>query len=569
MTAAQNPKDVVYVDVDDEITAIIEKVRDSSGKIVALVLPKRAAVFQSIVNMRLLKRTADAAKKHIVLVTSEPGLLPLAGAVGIHVAKTAQSKPVIPPAPQTSDAPVTVNEIEVEDASGNNEDYLDPNASIGELAGLPLRDQEETIEVDNEEPDDIAAAAAATETIRPAKKPFNRKLKVPNFDKFRTRLFLGVGLLILLIIGWYAAFYVMPRAKITIKTDTVSVTSNLNITASPSAETVDAEDSIVPGLVKELTKSDSQKVQATGQKDVGTKAKGSVELALTDCSQPEVTIPSGTGVSSNNLTFITQTSVTLISTIKGGKCSNDADARDTVAVVAQNAGDQYNLSARSYAVAGFSNVSASGTAMSGGTSQIVKIVTQQDIDSVKQKIQDANSKTAAEELNKQLKAEGYTPLSDTIRSSEPLVTSNPAVNQEATEATVSVVTKYTMVGAQEEGIKQLVEADIKKKIDTSKQTILDNGIEKAVIRINDKKDNGQTTFNIQVAAAAGVQQDSAEAIKKAVAGKKRGETQNIIKGRPGIKEVSVKYSPFWVYKTPNNPGKIDITFQQSDGATSQ
>ena len=35
-------KDTIYVDVDDEITSIIDKVENSSEKVVALVLPKRA-----------------------------------------------------------------------------------------------------------------------------------------------------------------------------------------------------------------------------------------------------------------------------------------------------------------------------------------------------------------------------------------------------------------------------------------------------------------------------------------------------------------------------------------------
>src|SRR5579863_116795 len=93
---SSNGKDVIYVDVDDEITGIIDKVASSNEKIVALVLPKRATVFQSIVNMKLLKRRADTAKKSIVLITSESGLMPLAGSVGVYVAKTLQSKPEIP-----------------------------------------------------------------------------------------------------------------------------------------------------------------------------------------------------------------------------------------------------------------------------------------------------------------------------------------------------------------------------------------------------------------------------------------------------------------------------------------
>ena len=38
-------KDTIYIDIDDEITGIIDKVRGSSSKVTALVLPKRAGVF--------------------------------------------------------------------------------------------------------------------------------------------------------------------------------------------------------------------------------------------------------------------------------------------------------------------------------------------------------------------------------------------------------------------------------------------------------------------------------------------------------------------------------------------
>src|SRR3954469_19623116 len=92
-------KDTIYIDVDDEITSIIDKVETSSSKVVALVLPKRAASLQSIVNMKLLKRSADTADKNVVLITSEQALIPLAGAAGLHVAKNLQSKPEVPDSP--------------------------------------------------------------------------------------------------------------------------------------------------------------------------------------------------------------------------------------------------------------------------------------------------------------------------------------------------------------------------------------------------------------------------------------------------------------------------------------
>ncbi|HET6925033.1 MAG TPA: hypothetical protein VFH39_04345, partial [Candidatus Saccharimonadales bacterium] len=112
-------KETIYVDVDDEITTIIDKVQGAKGKVVALVLPKRATVLQSIVNMKLLKRTADDAGKNLVLVTSEAGLMPLAGSVGLFVAGTPTSKPVVPPAPfAPTDEPEDIDEpLQITDGS--------------------------------------------------------------------------------------------------------------------------------------------------------------------------------------------------------------------------------------------------------------------------------------------------------------------------------------------------------------------------------------------------------------------------------------------------------------------
>src|SRR3954463_13342267 len=107
---AMNQKDTIYIDFDDEITAIIDKVTSSKERIVALVLPKRAAVLQSIVNMKLLKRSAENEKKHVVLITTESGLLPLAGAVGMHVAPSLQSRPAVPASPDGTVDPDAVDE---------------------------------------------------------------------------------------------------------------------------------------------------------------------------------------------------------------------------------------------------------------------------------------------------------------------------------------------------------------------------------------------------------------------------------------------------------------------------
>lgn len=559
-----NGKDVIYIDVDDDITAIIEKVQNSAGKIAALVLPKRATVMQSVVNMKLLKRTASEAKKNIVLITSEASLLPLAGNVGLHVATSLQSRPEIPSAPLLADAPVSVDEPE----NAEFDTLVDRSQPVGELSRAPIATDDDAIEIDNDE-EELASEDVPLDGKPRKQKDKNKpdkKLKIPNFNTFRTRLMIGVVLLIVLVVGWIFAAIVLPKATIVIKTNNVTVATNLALTASTSVKTTDTSQLIVPAEQKQAKKTDTQKVTATGQKDEGTKATGTVTLTLTDCSQPSVTIPQGTTITTTGFTFVTQDSAMLLSTVKGGKCQNDSDASKSVAVVAQEAGDKYNLSARSYSVTGLSNVSAAGSAMTGGVSKIVTVVSQADVDGAKQKVLDAAGPTAKQDIANQLKADGFYALADTFAAGNPLVTASPNVGDPASDVTVNVTVTYTMIGAKEDGLKQLLEAAINKQIDTQKQKVLDNGLSKAQVSVTDNK-NDQVKFTLQTTALAGVQQDVNE-IKKTIAGKKRGEVQDIILARPGVKDVTVSYSPAWVYSTPKSTKKITITFQQNNGSTS-
>src|SRR5258708_5506489 len=242
---AASDKDTIYIDIDDEITGIIDKVKGSSGKVVALVLPKRAAVFQSIVNMKLLKRAADASKKHLVLITSEAGLLPLAGAAGVHVAKTLTSKPEIPVGPDMEPDSEEAVEEEADDAEATP----DTSQTLGQLAGpAAAADGVETLVLDDEdlppEADDETPAPKSKDFTPPGKK--DKKMKIPDFDRFRLLLIGGVALLILLIFGFVFANNILPKATISIKTDATSVSTNQNLNLSTTAKALSTQDNTIP-----------------------------------------------------------------------------------------------------------------------------------------------------------------------------------------------------------------------------------------------------------------------------------------------------------------------------------
>ena len=552
---AEASKETIYIDIDDEITTIIEKLRTSKHKIVALVLPKRAAVLQSIVNMKLLKRAAAQNKKSIVLITSEAGLLPLAGSVGLHVAKTLTSKPAIPALPKHAEPDIDVDDTE---AVESDEPELDTAQPVGELAGIP--DDEEPIDVDASEPEQ-------SEEEKTTKGIKDKKLKIPNFEKFRVRLILAGVALIALIIGWYVAFFVMPTASVAIKTDNQSVTVDMPFIASVSAKTLDQAKAIVPATNKESKKTDTEKVQATGKKDVGDQASGSVTLSLKDCSKDAVTIPAGTGVSSNGLTFVTQENVMLNSVKIGSVCKNDSFpsfSSGKVTVKAQTGGDNYNLSERDYAVTGFSNIGAHGTSMTGGTSKLVTIVSQDDVNNAKNKLADRSKDAAKKELTDGSKADNLFSLTETFSGSDPVITTSPNVGDESSDVSVTSVTTYSMLAVKRDDLKTLVVTLANKQIDTSKQAISNDGLDQGVFRLNDKGDGKTQKLNVQTSAETGTHIDQ-DALKKQLTGKKSGDIQQLVQAYPGVKEVTVHFSPFWVDKAPSKTTKITVTIEQVKG----
>ena len=60
-----------YIDVDEEISSVIDRLNKSMSIESYFVVPKRALFFQSIVNLKILKREADKVGKIVVIVTQD------------------------------------------------------------------------------------------------------------------------------------------------------------------------------------------------------------------------------------------------------------------------------------------------------------------------------------------------------------------------------------------------------------------------------------------------------------------------------------------------------------------
>jgi hypothetical protein len=557
-------KDVIYVDVDDEITSIIDKIENSEQKVVALVLPKRAASLQSIVNMKLLARSAKSADKNPVLITSEAALMPLAGAAGIHVAKNLQSKPEIPDAPAAAAAPSRHEASETEEVPAD-EDYdeeelpkkIDYDSTVGALAAVHEADNPETIDLDDED-------EPAAEKPKAAKTPKNKGLKVPNFDRFRMMLGLGALGVVALIVFLILAIKVMPKATITLKTSSEPVSADFNLQASTGAQSLDSQKGVIPAKMETSDQTGSQQVTATGQQNNGDKATGSATFTAGSCG-PDVPgdVPAGTGISSGGVTFITQENASFGAHISGGHCVFQSDATN---ISAQSAGAKYNVSDATFSVAGRSGVSGSGSA-SGGTDNIVMVLTQQDVDGAKQKLTSGTSGDQfTKEFTKKLQDQGEYVFSSTMKAGDANITANPAVGQPASTANVSIKVTYTVLTVKKSDLSQAIQDKLASQIDKSKQKLNGNFLNDADITVQSQSASG---------AGLSVREDTTAvpiidiaSVKKQVEGKKSGDIKAAIGSWPGVKEVDVKLSPFWVSKAPGKDSKIKVVLQEVKASAS-
>jgi hypothetical protein len=585
-----NQKDVIYIDAEDEITTIIDKVKSSSSKLVALVMPKRSSVLQSTVNMKLLKRAADSSKKQMVLITGESSLLPLAGEIGLPVAKTLQSKPEIPVIDKAAEH--EFDELLKIEEPGNEKDF-DPKAAadkpVGELAEpdekntakkpakpeltprpIPLASPnqiDDSIELDND-----SDKSDEEEDNKTDKKPKNKKLRVPDFNKFRWRMVLAILLIIVLIVGWILANSVLPKAKIIVYTNTSAVNVSLPLNLSTTASSVNSAQLIVPALVQTTPKTESATVPTTGQQNEGNSAAGTITLTGHNCNvsslpiPPPPNVPSGWAItSSDGQTFITQQVTTFPINGKLNKssgCYDFASTSNSTPVTAQSPGSSYNIGpSSSWTVSGRSDVSGVSSApMSGGTDNIVQTVSQADINSATQKLVTVDAASVKSSLKTALTSAGSYPIPSTFSASTPTTATSANAGAQANTVTVTQTTSFTMLGVQKSALNELIDNAVNQQINTSTQAIFNDGLTSATYTASNQSG---TAAQVNLATTATVGPNlSVSKLKSQVAGKKTGDVQNLLSGYTGVTKVTVHYSPFWVSSTPKKLSKITILFEK-------
>ncbi|MES2876328.1 MAG: baseplate J/gp47 family protein [Patescibacteria group bacterium] len=540
-------KDVIYIDVEDDITAIISKVKASKEKIVALVPPKRIGVLQSAVNLRLLARSAEQSSKRLVVITSNHALMSLAATASLPVAKNLQSKPEL--------APIAALDID------DGDDVIDGN-------DLPIGDHARQSEDSSAKALAAAPVISAAQLAQPPKpgeavKPRAKSgAKVPNFNTFRKKLVVGIiaGLLLIAFLVWAIIF--APRATIVVSAKTSDSSINSKVTVGDKLTTDLARNSI---KATKVSKSEKKTIDfgASGSKNAGEKATGTVRLSQQ--SQSSTSVPAGTELSTDGgLTFTTTGSVVVPASTFGAGCFPTAcPGVATVSVSAPEGGAKYNaaLGGLSGAPSGVSANLQNPT--SGGTDKIVKVVTAEDVEKAKEALSESIPKEVESQMTSQLKNAKAIKGSYRVDYTEVKATPDVGAESESGNAVLAATIVHSLYGLSDAELKKYLDAYLKKQLSGNEnQRVYENGSPKAEFQdVTNNADGAELT--LIATAKVGPRLDEND-IKQQSVGRKTGEIQESLQSIQNIQDVEVKYFPFWVSSVPNDEKKVNVQFKVDD-----
>ena len=583
-------KDVVYIEPEEDITDIISKIEGSKSKIVALVPPKKAGVFRSIVNIKLIAKTAANNEKTVVLVTTDSSIIKLAAATKMPVTKDLKSAPKVPePEDEIEDSEVvdvddeakdSDDEAEAKDSDDTKEvdekeediddadDSDDSDDSDGE-SEEKNRDDDKDEEIDDEIKD------GKKEAKNPQKKPEKKVGKLANSNNpvlkwigthKKADIAIGAGLVVfILVMIWM--FVIAPAVTITLNLETITGNFSENVSFTDKL----TDEKVTEGKFyieeKKIENKAEIEFEATGKKNVGEKASGNVVVYAYLKDSGSISIKAGTIFTYNSkLKFASTEDATLAWDGKdSSKCDNKNNATSLIKsgcqisarikVQATEPGAGYNVAAAGSGWTTSAQVAVySDAAMTGGSDKEVTVVQQSDIDAALKEISSTNEHTGKEELTTMIPDNQF-PIDSSFKLTTADPVSTPEVGKEVedgkkakltvtTTATVFVIDKTKL----EEFIIEKAKLENGYKIYEMKDPFVENFMQTEDGYVGKLK----TSY---VAGSTVTENDVVNTVKgKGIGTAKR----DLSDGFDGIKSIDISTSVPWVTSVPGNPEKITV-----------
>ena len=527
-------EEILYLEPDEEITSVIDKMKQAKSKRLALVVPREATILQSVVNLKLLLREAANSGKEIALVTADKIGRNLAAQVGLVVYDSIKDRrpQFLPPAP----TPGAEEVIEIDMAEEKKEEEPRPK-------GVQIHHFQKE-------------KSKATEA-----KPWTGSKVTASINWSKTRKIVWPMLAVVVFLLLVAAFLTLPKVsiKVQVKSENFTKSQGLQISAE---EPTNLDQNIFAGNLIDLTREKEEKFIATGKKNLGGKAEGTLTLYNYWDSSAQG-LEKGSKFSSSSKTFVSKNSVTIPGTsIRGG---NIVPGTATVEIEAENPGEEYNVKAGRFTIVGLPAAQQEkiyGQAskdLSGGFSKEVTVVSGEDFDRAKDKLTKAVEENLHQELEE--KAQGMEVLDKAIQMETVEVESSTEAEAEANEFTFKAKVRLRVMVFERALFDKFVINCLEKQVPYDKMITLGPNDSIMPAEIEPKYDQGRLNLKVEVTAKISSRVDR-EKIKKDLVGKGKTAAEEYLDNLAGAAGFQINFSPsFWLKRIPNYPRSLKVELE--------
>ena len=570
-------KDVIYIESEDDITDIITKIEKSKEKIVALVPPKKAGVFRSIVNIKLITKAGANAEKAVVLVTTDPSIIKLAAVTKLPVTKNLRSAPAVPKAEEIEEIEAAAaEEAVVEDEGNSDEGDKADNKTDDEVVEGAEKEEKKSEKKDDEKEDkksDDKTKGKKDGAEPKKKKDFSSNPFIAWIQKHKIIVICGgIGLVLLvLLLVW--ANVIAPAVTVDVVVRTTTANFSENVTFTDKLEEENASEGKFYIQEKKIEIKSEVDFPATGKKNIGEKATGAVIVKVYFEAKGSVSVDEGTTFTVNNLSFVATDDTPVSWDGRFSNCENQDDVvlpgshaqclkTASVPVEAVEPGADYNIPATPGGWSFTANVSGvySTQPMTGGTDNIVTVVQQSDIDKAKDEIKTSSEAANREALFESLNDDDFK-IESSFRQTIGEAVSTPALGEQVEEkkkAKLTVTATASVYIVDETKVKEFIKEKAKLADGYKIYEMNDPFIE------NFTKTEAGYIGKLKTSYVSG-SEVTAKDVVETVMGKGLGTGRDdLTKAYSGISKVTTEVSFPWVTSFPNDEEKITVNIIVED-----
>ena len=576
-------EEVIYLESDEEITSIVDRLKTTPAGVVTLVIPKRATILQSIVNLKLLKKQTTRLNKEIAIVTGDRMGRNLAAQVGLTVYQKIdqrripkKKKPLLKKHPEvplgykrTSKKPLTVFEKDKKRVPFVDLSLRKPRIERKPQITTPPKEEPSAFMTQGvkAEPEPKVEIKETSKVSKKPKKvgPSFLKTKALKTKEFFSKLnfkILGGFIALSLVILAFVAFLILPSANIKAALNTEEIDYKLEITISAQAAEVNFEKSIVPGKLLESTQEIEENFEASGQRDIGNKATGTMAIINNSGDEQPLLVNTQFKDNKTGKIFLTNSGVVVPGATVDSKGKKVA-GQTTVGVTAKEPGKSYNIKEGQFTIIKLSPSNqklvygVTEEAISGGSTNIVSVVSEDDLKKAKSETLKKILALAKEEFSNQLE-EGYE-INDGLIEKQTL-SARPSVakNQQASKFSYFLKVKFITIAYKQEQVKQLAKEKVENLTSKDKEILEDTlKITYHKSKLDTKKEQIKSTAKIKGKATEKINEAN---LKLELKGRNKEEAESYLKSLVEISDAEVSFWPLWVKSVPSNIGRIKLDF---------